>query len=213
MSHGTEHHVEEAHHAEHASHDEFTKRVAMTMAIVAAALAFVTLLSHRAHNETIQYQIKSNDHLTEASDKWGYFQAKKNRAYMLEADAKMLGLLEKDVGQPNASKTVIEEWDKSATRYKEESDKLEEEAHKLTEEANAYEHKAHRTHLKGNLFDLGELGIELALVLCSIAVLTKRSPFWLTGIAVGVVGFLVALCAFVPPLVDLFETLVRPFDI
>ncbi len=212
MSHGTEHHVEEAHHAEHASHDDFTKRVAMTMAIVAAALAFVTLLSHRAHNETIQYQIKSNDHLTEASDKWGYFQAKKNRAYMLEADAKMLGLLAKDVGQPNASKTVIEEWNKSATKYKEESDDLEKEARELTAEAKNDEHTAHVTHLKGNLFDLGELGIEFALVLCSIAVLTKRSPFWLTGIAVGVVGFLVALCAFVRPLVELSETFFHLFE-
>ena len=92
MSHGTEHHVEESHHAEHASHDEFTKRVAMSMAIIAAALAFVTLLSHRSHNATIQNQIRSNDNLTEASDKWGYFQAKKNRQYMLEADAQLLAV-------------------------------------------------------------------------------------------------------------------------
>src|ERR1700722_12991865 len=131
MAHGTEHHVEEAHHAEHASHDDFTKRVAMTMAIVAAALAFVTLLSHRAHNETIQNQIKSNDHLTEASDKWGYFQAKKNRAYMLEADAKLLDLLAKDAGQASLFKhpeKTIDEWDKSAAKYKEESEELEKEA-------------------------------------------------------------------------------------
>ena len=57
----------------------------------------------------------------------------------------------------------------------------------------------HVSHLKSNLFDLGELGIELALVLCSIAVLTKRSTFWLTGIAVGIVGFLVALCPLCRP--------------
>src|ERR1700722_5497838 len=173
MAHGTEHHVEEAHHAEHASHDDFTKRVAMTMAIVAAALAFVTLLSHRSHNETIQNQIKSNDHLTEASDKWGYFQAKKNRQYMLEADAKMLALLAKDGSQPDAAQRadkLIAEWDENAATYKEDSADLEKEARELTAESKKYEEKAHLTHLKGNLFDLGELGIELALVLCSIAV-------------------------------------------
>ena len=32
----------------------------MTMAIVAAALACITMLSHRAHNETLSYQIKAN---------------------------------------------------------------------------------------------------------------------------------------------------------
>src|ERR1700722_8850820 len=137
MAHGTEHHVEEAHHAEHASHDDFTKRVAMTMAIVAAALAFVTLSSHRSHNETIQNQIKSNDHLTEASDKWGYFQAKKNRQYMLEDDDKILALLAKDGNQPEASKraeTLIVEWDTNAAKYKEESADLEKEARELTAE-------------------------------------------------------------------------------
>jgi hypothetical protein len=41
----------------------------MTMAIVGAALTFVTLLSYCSHNETIQHQIQSTDHLTEVSDK------------------------------------------------------------------------------------------------------------------------------------------------
>ena len=36
--------------------DPFDKRVAMSMAIVAAALAFVAMLSHRAHNKVLQYQ-------------------------------------------------------------------------------------------------------------------------------------------------------------
>src|SRR4051812_34094187 len=71
MAHGTEHHLEEAHHAEHARHDPFDRRVAMTMAIVAAALACVTMLSHRAHNETLK-------NTTEAANQWAYFQAKKN---------------------------------------------------------------------------------------------------------------------------------------
>ena len=50
-----------------------------------------------------------------------------------------------------------------------------------------------------------ETSIELALVLCSIAVLTRRSPFWFAGIGVGAVGFVVAMCAFVGPVVHLFE--------
>src|SRR5260370_42497114 len=56
MSHGPEHHIEHAQHAEHASHDEFNKRVTMSIAIVAAVLACVTMLGHRAHNETLLLQ-------------------------------------------------------------------------------------------------------------------------------------------------------------
>ena len=35
--------------------------------------------------------------------------------------------------------------------------------------------------------------IELALVLCSVAVLTKRAPFWYSGIAIGLIGAAVGL--------------------
>jgi hypothetical protein len=38
MSHGTEHHLEEAEHAHHHAMDPFNARVAMTMAMIAAAL-------------------------------------------------------------------------------------------------------------------------------------------------------------------------------
>ena len=43
---------------------------------------------------------------------------------------------------------------------------------------------------------LGELGIELALVLCSVAVLTKRPGFWYSGMAFGLVGLAVSLSSF-----------------
>ena len=208
MSHGTEHHLEEAHHAEHAAQDNFTRNVAMTMAIVAASLACVTLLSHRSHNATIQNQIKSNDNLTEAANRWAYYQAKKNRQYMLEANAEMLAVLPRDAGKsdaPERADKLIAKWEKNVAKYKEESVEIEKEARELTEAAKKYEEDGHLTHLKSNFFDFGELGIELALVLCSVAVLTKRSPFWLTGITVGTAGFAIALCAFVPPIVHLFE--------
>ena len=44
--------MEHAEHAVHAAHDPFDRRVSMTIAIVAAALACITMLSHRAHNAT-----------------------------------------------------------------------------------------------------------------------------------------------------------------
>src|SRR5262249_42373714 len=78
MAHGPEHHIEHAEHAAHAAHDPFEKRVTLSIAITAAVLAAVTMLSHRSHNATLQYQM-------EASDQWNYFQAKKNRMYQYEA--------------------------------------------------------------------------------------------------------------------------------
>ena len=109
MSEGTEHHIEEAEHAQHAAHHPFDRRVAMTMAIVAAALACVTPLSHRADNEVLQDQINSAKQISKASDQWAYYQAKKNREYMYEADAALLKLTAKQT--PSTEQDAqIGEW-------------------------------------------------------------------------------------------------------
>src|SRR3954464_15383718 len=83
MSHGPEHQIEHAEHAAHAVHDEFNKRVTMSIAIVAAVLACVTMLGHRAHNETLRlqgealrHQTLANVKSTEAANKWAYYQSK-----------------------------------------------------------------------------------------------------------------------------------------
>ncbi|HBI43167.1 MAG TPA: hypothetical protein DDY78_09975 [Planctomycetales bacterium] len=185
MSQGTEHHVEEAEHAQHAARNPFDRRVALSMAIVAAALASVTLLSHRSHNEVT---VKK----TEESDAWNYYQAKKNRGYMYAADAELLEALDKEAGDsPRRGKTdeLIKKWQDTEKRYDADAEKLQEDAKKL-------QHEGHVAHISSNFFDLGELGIEIALVLCSVALLAKRKEFWLIGISVGALGFVVAMGGF-----------------
>ena len=48
-----EHQIEHAEHAAHAAGDDFNRMVTMSIAIVAAILAGVTMLGHRLHNETL----------------------------------------------------------------------------------------------------------------------------------------------------------------
>jgi hypothetical protein len=196
MSHGPEHHLEEAQHAQHGFQDPFNQRVAMTMAIVAAALACVTLLSHREHNATLQYRIGANDNFTLATNQWAYYQAKKNRQYMLEADTQMLQL---QPAKPEMAEQVagtLAEWKETVSRYKQETQAIEEKARGYEEQASEEKKESDFHHHRGSFLDLGELGIQLALVLCSIAILTKRSSFWIGGIVVGVLGLGIALWAF-----------------
>ena len=47
-----------------------------------------------------------------------------------------------------------------------------------------------------NRFDAGEVILEIALIVCSLTLLTKRKTFWYSGIAIGVVGFFVGLSGF-----------------
>lgn len=195
MSQGTEHHVEEAEHAQHAAHHPFDRRVAMTMAIVAAALACVTLLSHRAHNEVLQDQITAAKQISKESDQWSYYQAKKNREYMYEADAALLRLTAGQTLSAN-QEAQIKEWQGGAAKYKAETKDIEEEAKKLAESAEQYRDQSELAHHRGDFFDVGELGIELSLILCSIAVLTKRKLFWVGGGVIGLIGVAVAACGF-----------------
>jgi len=185
MSQGTEHHVEEAEHAQHAAHNPFDRKVALSMAIVAAALASVTLLSHRSHNEVTVMK-------TEESDAWNFYQAKKNRGYMYAADAELLKALSKEAPDSEAGgKTakLIKEWQDKVDVY-------ETDAKKLEKEAKGLQDGGRLAHNSSNFFDLGELGIELSLVLCSVALLAKRHSFWIIGILVGALGFIVAMGGF-----------------
>ncbi len=185
MSHGTEHHVEEAEHAQHAAHHPFDRRVALSMAIVAAALAAVTLLSHRAHADFLAKK-------TEESDQWNYFQAKKNRGYMYGADAEMLEAQAEDGPEGRAGKhteALIKKWTDGEKKYEGEAEEIKKEADMLQEEGQA-------AHNSSNFFDLGELGIELALVLCSVAMLAKNRTIWIVGIVVGALGLAIAVCGF-----------------
>ena len=150
MSQGTEHHLEEAEHARHAKHDPFDRRVALSMAIVAAALASVTLLSHRSHAEVQALK-------TEESDTWNYFQAKKARQYMYSADAEMLEALSGDA--PTARRARRRRrWCRRGgatwrnTRRRRATRKR---------RRRTLQHKGQVAHDGSNFFDLGELGIEL----------------------------------------------------
>lgn len=204
MSRGPEEQIEHAEHAWHATHSPFDRRVAMTMAIVAAALAGVTMLSHRAHNETLRLQGEANRAQTEAdilhtraTDTWNHFQAKNIRNQESQALLDLLPLLggaspdRERVRSVNAQK--IEKYKKELPALQNQAEELEREAADRQTYGGQRIEESERYHRRGNWFDLSELAVELALVLCSVAVLTKEPRFWYGGIVAGGVGVAIAL--------------------
>src|SRR5437762_2627032 len=195
MSHGTEEHLEHAEHAQHPVHDPFYRQVAMTMAIVAAMLACVTMLSHREHTETLRLQNEATIHHTQASDQWAYYQAKKDREYNYDVSAEILKAIADKSDNSKALLSKVEEWTGKVQRYEKETAEIEKTAKELTHQAEHRHTESEHAHDRADRYDLGELGIELALVLCSLAVLTKRPRFWHVGIGFGVLGAIVAASA------------------
>jgi len=186
-----EHHLERAEHAQHAALSPFDRRVTMTIAIIAVMLATVTLLSHRSHNETLQLEIQANDNYTLASDKWNQYQAKKNRLYQYQSSIEMVRVLAKDSSQNPQEQ--MNAWKGKVATYQTDSEKLQEEAREFEERAK--EKKSHSEHIHhvSDRYDFGELSVQIALVLCSIAVLTKRATFWYAAMAFALFGIIVTL--------------------
>jgi len=208
MAHGsTEHNLEHAEHVQHAALNPFDRQVAMSMAIIAAGLAGVTLLSHRGHNDTLSLQTEANiQHTkanichTQASDQWGFYQAKKIRSHEYEAYLKMTSFLPSASGSAETKAEAVKYWSDQVKKYEAElaaikgqAEALEDEAKNLQHEAKVKEDESHFVHHSVNWIDFGHLGLELALVLCSVAILAKVRVFWYSGIGVAVVGAVLAL--------------------
>jgi hypothetical protein len=161
---------EHTHHA----HDPFDKRVAATMAIIAALLALVSVLGHLLTTEELLNQQK-------ASDQWAYSQAKDIRHYLARVAHDV-------IIEEKGSAGVIAKYDADDQRYKNDTVNVQEKAREFEKESDLAGRKAFRMHL-------GEVFLEIAIVLSSLAILTKKSFVWMAGMASALVGGLIALTA------------------
>jgi hypothetical protein len=189
----THEHLEHAEHAQHAGYSPFDKRVAMSIAIIAALLACVTMLSHRSHNETLRFQADGNRMRVESSNAWSQYQAKRLRQAQYELLSTMLPVIAPAGDSESQRQKITSDWKGEVKRYKEELVELKEKAEGIEKGAEHALEESHESHHRGDRFDLAELFVELGLVLCSVAVLTKRPGFWLSGMASAAFGAVVAL--------------------
>ena len=167
-------------HAEHAKADPSLAPVSVTMAILAVLVAVVSLLGHRSHTEEVVLQAKS-------SDQWAYYQAKNIRRHTDELFTDLTSV------QPTTDATTLgklrEKYTQEASRYKDEQKEIEDKAHELEVEVATERNRADR-------FDLAEVFLEVGLVITSITLLSGRRIFWALGVAVGVIGTVLAATGF-----------------
>jgi hypothetical protein len=165
---------EELHeHSEHAK-DPFDKRVAATMAIIAATLAIISVAGHIATTEELLLQQK-------ASDQWSYYQAKSIRRYESEVARDVFAAMRNDAKS--------QEYTKNAERYRKDDDEIQKQAQELEQESHVRGHQALRLHF-------GEVFLEISIVLASLAILSKRGVFWYAALAGGAVGAIIGATAY-----------------
>lgn len=188
-------HLEHAEHAEHAAHSGFDRKVAVTVAIIAAVLAGVAMLGHRMHNDTLIHKTVKGQLEVKESNTWAQYQSKRLRQQMDILQIQTLTRLSKGSDQdPDVAKLKAE-----VTRYEKELADLKKQAEGVQGEVKEANAEAEHTHHQANWLDFAHLAVELGLVVCSLAILTKRSLFWLVGIAVTVFGIGLATYALTMP--------------
>jgi hypothetical protein len=199
MSHGPEHHIEHAEHAAHAAHSSgYDKRVTISIAIIAAVLACVTMLGHRAHNATLQKQTLAARQSTEASNKWNYYQTKNVFHFVSEMVLDDMKVFAFQDGSPNDVASVRAKYEGIVQKYDKKLPEIEQEAREIVERGEQYIEESHQLHARADRFDYGELALQLAVVLCSLAILTKSRGFWYVGIVSAAIGALIAVTAVLP---------------
>jgi hypothetical protein len=166
--------------AEEAHRDPSLIPVTLSMAILAVVLAAISLLGHRAHTEELLLQNK-------ATDQWAYFQAKNIRRHTYELFLDLLSVISPEDSE--AAGKLKEKYGSEIKRYKDEQNDIESEAQQLEEEVATQRHKANR-------FDLGEVCLEVGIILTSLTLLTRRKLFWQLGGLAGLVGLAIAASGF-----------------
>jgi hypothetical protein len=166
----------EIHHESEHTIDAMGQRVGIMAAILAVALAIVSITSHRTHTEAII-------HKSTANDKWAQYQSSRVKFHSLELGETLAGLI-----GPKSSSTqdLLADYARQKTKYAKEGEGIMAEARHADEAAEADERRGLR-------FDVGEGLLEIALVVTSLYFISHKRMFPVIGIIAGIAGAVVAV--------------------
>jgi Domain of unknown function (DUF4337) len=167
--------MEQAEHAEHASSKN--KNIALLIAIIALFLAFSETLGKGAQTETISKNV-------EASNLWAFFQAKSIRRTVVQAiseEAKLSLALMGDDAAKAALQKQIDEWQRTAARYRSEAE-TGEGSEQLAERAKHAEQERDLATARYHHFEIASAAFQIGIVLASATIITGMIALaWISG--------------------------------
>lgn len=162
--------------------DPFEKRVAITIALIAVVLSFISNQGDNAKTESIL-------RTTEAANQWAYYQAKSVKQTVVDGQEQTFALFASVAPDKVAALAQSERLKGEAARYAKEKDEIKKKAEALDEEAK-------HDNAINDRCDKGALFLQLAVVVASVAILTQMRFFWWIGMALGVAGAVIGGSAF-----------------
>ena len=189
--------MEHAEHAEHASSEN--RNIALLIAVIALFLAFSETLGKGAQTESISKNV-------EASNLWAFFQAKSVRRTVVQTAADQAKLSLGGVSDASAKAALqkqIDDWQKTAARYRSEPD-TGEGTEQLSERARHAEEERDLATAKYHHFELASAAFQIGIVLASATIITGMIVLaWISGLlALAGIAF-TALGLFMPHLLHL----------
>jgi hypothetical protein len=180
--------------------DPSNKKVALVIAVLAAALAFSETLGKGAQTAGLSHHI-------EASNLWAFFQAKTIRATTLRTAAETLEIdlvHERNAQAKEAMEKRLAEWRKTAARYESEPD-TQEGRKELAARAKATEAKRDRLLAAYHQYEMSSAALQLAIVLATANIITGVAFLLWGSMGLGAVGVAFVLIGlFAPTSVHLF---------
>lgn len=168
--------------------DEFTKEikeggearltyVSLAISVLAVLVAMVTVMGHRTHTEAVLSQAR-------ASDQWNEYQARKMRIQQVAIATDLLSLQPSN-GDQAAVQAKLSDYKSNLTKWQKETDADADKAKDDENDVKLAERKAVR-------WDLSEAMLQIAVVLASITLLTRKHLFVMAAIVLGFAGLLIA---------------------
>jgi hypothetical protein len=154
--------------------DRFMTWIALTTAIMAVLAAITTLYAGKYSSRAVLYQ-------GEETDMWAYYQAKsiKQHAFEMQREKVEQELLAQKGKLP---KEAWEKADKMIARYTKNVDRYEIEKNEIKEKAESLaKEKKVATSMAGN-FGYALIFLQIAIMLSSLAALTKKKQLWSLGL-------------------------------
>ncbi len=155
--------------------DRFMTWIALSTAVMAVLAAITTLYVGKYSSRAVLHQ-------GEETDMWAYYQAKSIKQHTFEIQKEKIeqellaqaGRISKEAREK--ADTMLARYGKNIERYEVEKNEIKEKAEALARE------KKEATARAGN-FGYALIFLQIAIMLSSLAALTKKKPLWFLGLA------------------------------
>jgi hypothetical protein len=156
--------------------EESLTSISLAISILAVLVAMVSVVGHRSHTEAVLAQAR-------AADQWNLYEAKKIRQDSLEVVLDQMKLQPTVDAAASAAK---------AAEYKAHIAKWTSDLAEEQKTAEGFQRDVEHAEKQAYRYDLGEALLQIAVVLSSITLFTRRRTWFFTGLCLGIAGLAIA---------------------